>query len=428
MENSEDLENKYIELLRAEKHSPVRGTYDAENPIFAGFSAQNDSQPIVFQNNFPLAQRYKKAKLCKASSGWYAWFEYRNPVTGEWEAFTRRHGINRIKGTNEKKAEAVALVEALNRLLADGWNPYGYTTETSDLRDKTLLECIKYHLKFRKSLRKRSYQNYADSVRVFEEWLIAAGMKFIFPQSFKAVQAIRFGEYMTAVKGYSGKSHNHHKSNMGWFFNRLVDDEIILKNPLTKIPNRPQDAEMNLAYTRSERELLKNYFTENNPLLGEFCQCLYFLGIRPEELLQVQLRDVFIDQRKIMIYTGAAKSRRQEPVYMSEAMVKMIEAKNIEVYPPDHFLFGHKLKIADKRWIRNRISEMHSEVRKNLGLNENHTLYSWKHTGAIEFYYNNGKDIYKLMKHLRHTDIKSTMKYIRTLGLDYNSEIQVPAF
>lgn len=136
------------------------------------------------------------------------------------------------------------------------------------------------------------------------------------------------------------------------------------------------------------------------------------------ELLQVRVRDVFSD--KIMIYTGAAKNRRQEPVYMSEGCKRLAQSMNLHLFNPDDFVFGYQLKTCDKMFSRNRVSVMHQKVLRALGMNKYHDLYSWKHSGA-EAFYKAHKDPLRLMKHLRHTDMKSTLKYIRSLGLDYEN-------
>lgn len=432
------MENKYLAILKARARNPVLGTSEGLTADNKAVNSSADSFPIVSEepSQFDGVRRqpsllmkpYKKAKLSKAKSGWFVWFEYVNPITGEFEQHTRKCGINRIKNLRERKVEAEELINAINELLQEGWSPHGYATETNEFHQKTLLECLRLVLKLKGSLRPRSMDAYKDTVRVFEEWITVAGVKYFFPEMFKPIHALQFGDYMTVQKKYSGKTFNNHRENMCGFFNVIMDRVDIYKNPFRKIPKQPENSQKNLAFTKEERSKLRKYFIEHDPLLGQFCQSIYFLGIRPEELLQVQLRDVYIEDRKIMIYTGSAKNRRQEPVYMSEAMVEMITAKNIQDYPSDWYLFGHKLEISAKRWIRNRVSERHLFVRQKLSLHPDHTLYSWKHTGAIEFYMHNGKDPYKLMKHLRHTEIDTTMKYLRSLGMDYNASIQVPAF
>ena len=372
--------------------------------------------------------KYKAAQLVKSKTGWYVWFEVEDPDTGLMVQYVRKSGINLIANLDERHEAAYALIQAIDELLEKGITPLGIYSDT-ELSNKTLRESFDFIVsQKKKTVRKDSYRTYFSSAKTFYEFLKHANLIYIMPEDFTKAHAQAFYGWSLNHKKWSGKTFNGIRLNISMLFNELVSNEIIPKNPFHVLKKRPENTQKNLAYNREERKLLREYFTENNPLLGEFCQCLYYLGIRRKELLDVRLRDVSLEHMRFMIFTGSAKNRRQEGVYMSESMRAMILAKNLDQYPQDYFLFGKDLKICDKPWAPTRVSEMHREVIVKLKLNPDHTLYSWKHTGACEFYLNNGKDIIKLMKHLRHADVQTTMKYVRSLGLDYDKDIQLPAF
>ncbi len=66
------------------------------------------------------------------------------------------------------------------------------------------------------------------------------------------------------------------------------------------------------------------------------------------------------------------------------------------------------------------ISERHLELKIAAGLPkfavDGKAFYSWKHTGVVA-YWKVVKDIYFMMRQLRHHDMKVTMIYLKSLGL-----------
>jgi len=59
------------------------------------------------------------------------------------------------------------------------------------------------------------------------------------------------------------------------------------------------------------------------------------------------------------------------------------------------------------------------ELLNQLHIGKEKTLYSWKHTGGID-YYNVVKDPYPIMQQLRHHSLQITMIYLKSLGLQPN--------
>jgi integrase len=68
----------------------------------------------------------------------------------------------------------------------------------------------------------------------------------------------------------------------------------------------------------------------------------------------------------------------------------------------------------------NHITTRHSKFTKQLQFDQQKGLYSWKHTGVCAAYYATGKDVYALMRQLRHKELTTTMIYLKSLGLIQN--------
>lgn len=454
---SQALKDKYIRIILKGRANPVPGTkcttavgnQSPETLVNTGVSAVLEgaeiSLPITETITRPITENrifasmpvnYIPAKLWKPKPGgkadWYVFFKYPDPLTGELTRFIKKAGINKIKNLRAREAEGEGLAEAINELLANDWTPFAVQSKEEDeLKSKTIGECLDFVCEVRcAGLRGRSKQHYKDTIRLFKEFLEHRRISFYTPRMLTKADAFAFGDYMSMVKKYAGKTYNGHKSNINGFLDELVEREIMPKNVFKKVlAKKAENTAKNLAFTHEERATMKKYFKEHNPLLGYFCQFQFYLAVRPSELMQAQIRDIVIDRSpRIMIWTGNAKNRRQEPVQISEHVIAMLKEMDYTKGKPTDYLFGYKLEICDTPWIRNRVTEMHSSVIKKLKMNPNHNLYSWKHTGAVEYYYACGKDILKVKTHLRHYDIRDTIKYLRTLININDYEVIMPAF
>lgn len=286
-------------------------------------------------------------------------------------------------------------------------------------KEKPIIDCLKSFLELAKlTLRTRSFDSYKDSCRLLREYLLLKNLDSIKPIDFSNSDALNFSDYMISIKRYAGRTHNGHKQHLGTIFNDFKRRSLIKTNPFLIIRDLPENTQRHVPFNDKEKKLLKEYFERHNPRLGAFCQVQYYLAIRPLELLQVQIRDINMSEKYVMIWSGNAKNRKQEAVYFPTNCKTLFNSFKIHKYQPTDYLFGHKLITCGKSYNRNRVSELHSAVIKDLNLNSFHTLYSWKHTGACAFH-KKYKDIHKLMRHLRHNDVRMTMLYIRQLGLEF---------
>ena len=73
------------------------------------------------------------------------------------------------------------------------------------------------------------------------------------------------------------------------------------------------------------------------------------------------------------------------------------------------------------------ITFKHRKLMNVIGIGLEKNLYSWKATGAADLY-NATKDPYLVMSQCRHSDIKITMLYLRSLGLQTNDKVRLANF
>lgn len=363
---------------------------------------------------------YELAQLKKSKTGdWYVYYTYRDPATGLMAPFKVRLGINRIKVLKEKQRYGTGIANDINNKLKNGWSPF--VTASAVKKSATLKVVLLEYLALKKgALRKRSVQHYEHGINLISEFLVKNNIENIRPDQFTNVLAQAYSDFLITVKKHSGKSHNNQILNMGTFFNMMVDREIVVKNPFKVIKKKPVDTGKNLAYSDAQREEIKQYLEVNNPPIYMMVQFIYYCFIRPNELMQLQVKHIDFQGKQIQIPANVSKNRRQSSVEIPSTFFENVKNLYINT-PPEHYLFGRGLIPSEISVHRNRATAAHKLILDHLKIKGGHTLYSWKHTGAVAAI-KSGMNPYSLMRQLRHSSLDQTMIYLKTLGLTSNEE------
>lgn len=368
--------------------------------------------------NYTLAALKKNDK-----KDWYVYFSYKNPNSGQLEPFKIRDGINRIKNLKERQTKGVEIASDINVKLKDGWSPF-ISQSINIVKLKPLLEVMSDLMEIKRgTLRARSIEHYLHAINVMRKYLTLYNLLEIYPKDFTNIQTQSFSDYLIVERKVSGRTHNNYISDMIIYFNMMVEREVIVMNPFTKIKKKPEQALRFLAYTDNQRKIVKDYLEENEPNLAMFVKCIYYCFIRPKELVELKIKHIDFESKQITIPTEIAKNRIQSGVVIPDAFFEEFKERYYNL-PGEYFIFGKALIPCDINIRRNRVSEMHKKVIDALHLNKRHTLYSWKHTGA-SVAIKSGMDPYTLMRQLRHSSLEETMTYIKSLGLTPNTEFSL---
>lgn len=365
---------------------------------------------------------YKPAKLHTGrgdvSKEWYAYFFFRHPQTGKMQQFKKRGQINYIHNKRQRTAAGNLLVQSINELLRDGWNPFPEVQPPVTLIEQLQKEC---NLK-KINLRSRTWQSYEYARKMLTAWLRKNHLEYFKPKEFTRAHAQMFCDYLSLEKKYSGKTFNVMKSFVSVLFNSMADKEMIADNPFRRIKSQRQETGKNIAFTDVQYAKLTSHLKKNNPRLYLITQFIYFCYIRPAELLRLHVRNIDLKNRKIIIYPEQSKTHRQDQVEIPDAFMQLIRTMKLEKYQQHDFLFGRELRTGPESLGRNRITQLHHDVLKKLNFSKDFTLYSWKHTGVVNAFRKEKIDVYSIMRQLRHTSLDHTQVYLKSLGLESNKE------
>lgn len=351
---------------------------------------------------------------------WYVWFRYYNPKTGGFEQLRFKKEINRLKNYSERLAAAKGLCVVLTNKLKDGWNPFAPALVAEVIKIHTVESAINFMLTIKsKTLRKKSYDTYKYICRLFIKWLTDKELNETKVKSFSPQLAQAYMDDLLLTKSYSGRTFNDHLLILRTMFNTFKARRWITDNPFQVVEWKTETIGRNHAYTSDEKEKLSKYLRENKPRLYYATQFLFHCYIRRTELTFIQVKHVDLVNHTIIVPDG--KNNSQESVVIPIGLRQIIEEMQLWKYSGENYIFGKGLKTGPNRFKNpNQLSFQHNNIVKKLGISAEKGFYSWKHSGVCAYYYATGKDIYSLMRQLRHRSLETTQIYLKSLGLVNN--------
>lgn len=364
---------------------------------------------------------------CKGdlSKPWYVYFYFTDPMTGEKKLCRYKFGINQFKTKREREREAGGIITALHLKLKDGWNPITDKTEQSDHQEMTTSQALDDILSIKKAfVTPRSYKTYYDQINLFKKWLQIRKVDKLFVQNFTNFYARQYFDWLLRDKGYCGKTHNSHLNTLRAFFNSLVDRQTISVTPLHGIKKIPEDQGKNTTYSAIEEKKITEFLLKNDVRFYYATRFVKYCFFRRSELAKLQVKHIRWENKTIIVPSESAKSRIQDSVTISKSLEKIIEQMGILELDPNMYVFGKKfLPTLNKIKRVDNFSDRQREINRELKIKQECTFYSWKHTGVVELY-NIVKDPYVVMRQCRHSDIKITMIYLRSLGCGVNEQVR----
>lgn len=377
---------------------------------------------------------YKEARLVhyeySAQNDWYIDFSAWDLKTGTLKR-RRIKEFNKIKDLKQRKIYAERLVAEINQMLENGAcfdedkakKEKQFQSITTSKSFYTIAEALDFALNAKKpDLSERSISCYTCDVKKYKDYLTHVGSSYDNVLSVDELQAVGFADYLSQVEGLQNKSVNLRIGALKSLFEVLVERKIIPKNPFRCIKKRKVvTSARNVAYTDEEIKKIKEYLQVNNLDLWHFCNFVFYAFLRPEEIRRLKVKNVDIKKKQIYIGAHDSKVKREGFVEIPEGLVDVIEKMKVDWKDKERYLFPSPENGPYKISCRNHHARMYRAAMNELKLDENHTIYSWKHTGNVKAYLA-GIGLYSIMTQNRHSSLETTRNYLKSLGLLNNRE------
>lgn len=364
--------------------------------------------------------QYMPARLVKGVR-WYVEFYQTNPVTRTKDRVREYCQMNRIKDISERQNWAIRYINELNTKLL----PFGYPyVELAQLPESiTLLDAVDMAYKIKcRSDRQKTGRTYGSVVNYFTRYIRSLGREHSQLKDFSFRDAMMFMDHVTLEKKLKARTYNNYRQFMTAIWNELKDRAYVNDNPWSRVKKQKATDKNRLMLSPSDAQIILNEAHQTNKMLFLSILLLYYCFIRPEEQRRMKVSLIDLKNGTIYIPGEISKNKRSETVTIPKAILPYLYEIGLDRWHTNDFVFGKGLKPhPDTVCGSNALNEAHKALIQRL-TRENKlrsitgiSIYSWKDTGAMALI-RAGIDIYEVMRQMRHTDLSTTQKYLKSLS------------
>lgn len=380
----------------------------------------------------------KKTRTSKARQDYLL----RYKVNGKYYRIRSGHAVGRPDLVPNSNKGAVAdkmwsaLAAELIKFLERGVNPLEVQVKRRIAESGlTLGEIFKSVLsqKINTQISETHKRDIKNSGEQFLEYLKEENMFDMVPEDFTTHMA---QIYMDRFSNLSETTYNNKKRRIATVFAYACERKYFKKNPFEGIKLKKQVEKRNVPFTQEQILRLIKLMDEMNYDKLKLCAyMLYYAFLRPHEEVRLLKRKDFNEDFTIIRLSGSRmKNKRNRTVPVHPEIKDLLLSMNIyqlepnaNIFtgtetPPNTYYFNTawgRLKKKDQE-LSEDPKNLHSQI-----LQEDQTLYSFRHTGAIA-HYRRFQDISTLRKSMDHSTLVQTEKYLRGLDLLHSSKNMMP--
>jgi integrase len=302
-----------------------------------------------------------------------------------------------LQSGHKRKELGAELFIAYRDALKQGWHPQMKQEENPLLND--VIESFK----LKPGLTEKYAKDVLKTLDRFKRFMISEG---VFQISTEELNSSHIQKYLQKTT-HSVSTYNHERKRLHSIFSQLSDVHST-SNPVSKT-KKLKEAEGTHKPFSNVAQVLEE-IREFNESLYLCCLITYGCLLRPhQEIRRLTWGDFSDDLRFIQLSGNRNKSKRNRTVPVPEYVHCHLEPKatalniftgTLTAYNPDYF---------KTLWRRYK--------KKSILLEPEQTMYSFRHTGAINVFENSGS-LPLLQQAMGHSSLLVTLRYLR--GLNYN--------
>jgi integrase len=345
---------------------------------------------------------------------WFIDFRCLDPFTGKRRR--KKYHIPNNLTTSQKLAYAANLITALVERLRTGWNPW--TQQASERQYITYSSIVDIYKRYLRSLcdkdciRVGTYNSYMSFLRIFNEWVEhrVQPIKYVYQLDVECFS--NFLDYLILEKDISAATRNSYLLWISTFCAWLVEKGALETNPATNIKKLKESEKFREQFSTDQLAQLRRYLEKHDKRFLLACMFEYYTFIRPEELCSIKIQDISIKSQKVKLSGEFTKNRKNAAVAINDDLIKMMIELDVFSYPGQYYLFGSRDFLPSEKKQMGRIfREAFQKLRKKMGLPDCYQFYSLKDTGIRDLA--NSKGIVVARDQARHSDVKTTNKYLK---------------
>ena len=283
----------------------------------------------------------------------------------------------------------------------------------------TVRQAVYQSLEFKKNyVSPRTYQSYSNIVERLMKYARKHGLENIRIDQFTKYHAQGFVQEI--AKDHKAKTINSYVGYLAAIWERigkLTPCENVFY--MDRLPEADPEIDF---WDPQSLDKMTDYLKKNNQGLFLVVLMVFHCFMRPNEIRQIQFKDIDLAKGIIRIQGVKSKNRRFKYPTMSRQLIEML-APIYKKYPGEYYLISKDFKPGSGPLSRNIISEEFKKIRRKLGIPDTLKLYSFKHTGNSTMI-ERGVNIRELQAQNGHHDISITEKYLRRIYNNANEKFR----
>lgn len=236
------------------------------------------------------------------------------------------------------------------------------------------------------------------------------------PQAMKRTNILEYRNTMLK-RGLSNRTANNHVVDISALFSYAMEqyEDIILKNPCDGITPLPTRSEQHVAYSEAQLTQLIKHLNQFHPDVLFFCRFIAYCFMRPNEIVNMRVRDIDTINWEITIDAENTKVNRRKKKKIPEIFRDNIRNLQLQNYPSHYFVFSLKRKpdLVPLKW--NRFGRIFGKVKRKLGFGRNYTMYGIRHSYVCQLLRNGATD-QQVMEAGGWDSYQAFQKYKRDIG------------
>lgn len=286
----------------------------------------------------------------KDAKDWFVYFRF----TQDGKEYLRkyRQGINRIKDKGQRMTQAEQLRQEREDWLKMGWNPI--LDPDFKLRNiivkqgKTVMylnDALDYAMS-KKTLKKKSKLGYGSMLSFIKEIALKTGASMLEVAQMDRGACLDLIDECAKERDFSNHAYNKYISILRSMFSVLLDRRLINANPLSDFKDKTVPESNKYApYTEDEKRRIAKHLARVHPQLFVVMSVVYHTGIRPQEALELLIRDVDMKEDIITIAQEAdnlekSKTTSVRKVPINPHLYQLLDGMHVDRFPADYFVFG----------------------------------------------------------------------------------------
>ncbi|WP_272149147.1 tyrosine-type recombinase/integrase [Tenacibaculum aiptasiae] len=379
------------------------------------------------------------------NKSWYVYYYFRNPFNGQMDKFIEKQGINRLKTLYERTEAGKNLKKAQLRWLQDGGNPFELKKLKEDLVNKknfSISEALDNAFNEKTKVWGQTSKDVnTTQYNIFVKWLETKKLNNLNIKELTKRHIVIFLNELTDTdnRSVSNTTRNNYRRLISSLISQLVNDDILEFNFVISIPKLKTSVQKNQPFTLNQLNEIKKYLIKHDTYLYSFMKFVMYALMRNVEICRLQVKDIDLENNIIKVKT---KTEELTTILIIPQLKNLLLEMELHKYDSNDFLFTKdkkpgKWEVNKERskvnFFSRRFEKMRKKIGKRINLNNNHNIYSGRHTTALDLYNsfkNQGltdlESKHKLMTITRHKSLSGLENYLRDIGAslpkDYSND------